>query len=470
MHFPGCDRSRISGNAFLLLALLYGVQSIFFNLFLPVVSMTIRVLWAVLLTAVFCIPGLAFGQESDFTEGPSILHLDSLLQEIERANPSLRAARLDARALDTKRAQVSALPDPTAGISYQPYSMMTARGAQRTQWQIQQEIPFPGKRGLRGEIAGLSAEVASSEAEVYKHDLAVEVKEAFYKLYRTQEQIRLVQQFREELADFEEAATSQYEVGTGTQQSVLKAQVERGRLEVRLDQLEEERQSAQHTLARLLDRSDLEGLTGELRVSPPETKGAEDLVEVAFRHRPERDVLRQTKKRANRKEALARREFWPDFTIGVNYTDIQARELMPTMTGRDAFSFRVGLQIPLWRGRQRAQVEEAQLEERRAEVQLDALELEIRTRLDDLQSRLQRQQEQLTRLKERLIPQAETAREAALSAYSADRTDFLNLLDAERTLFQLQMDYEDTYSRYLKTRASLERTVGVISSSEISSP
>lgn len=430
--------------------------------------MTIRLLWTVLLTAVFCFSGLAFGQEPEPTGGPVVLHLDSLLQEIERANPSLRAARLDAQALDTKRAQVSALPDPTAGISYQPYSVMTARGAQRTQWQIQQEIPFPGKRGLREEIAGLSSDVASSEADVFKHEVAQKVKEAYYELYRVQEQIRLVQQFREELEDHEEAATSQYEVGTGTQQSILKAQVERGRLEVRLDQLEEERQSARHTLARLLDRPDLEGLTGALRVSPPEEGQRKSLPDVALRQRPELEALRQTETRAQRKEALARRELWPDVTLGVNYTDIQSADVMPTMTGRDALSFNVGIKVPLWRGKQRAKVEEAQLEERRAQTQLDALELDIRTQLDDLKNRLRRQEQQMTRLKERLIPQAETARDAALSAYSADRTDFLNLLDAERTLFQLQMDYQDTYARYLKTTASLERTAGVIFPSEMS--
>lgn len=400
---------------------------------------------------------------SDTTE----LHLDDLLREVERANPSLRAAQLEAEALGTRQAQASALPDPTAGISYQPYPMVTARGTQRSQWQLQQQIPFPGKRSLRGEIAGLGAEAAASEADAFTQDLAAEVKEAYYELYRVQEQSELIQQFREELEEFEEAAATQYEVGTGTQQAILKAQVERGRLEVRLDQLEEERRSVQQKLARLLDRPDLEGLIGAVRVAPPEDVEAQDLVEIALRQRPEVEALHRTQERAERQEALARRAFWPDFTLGVSYTDIQAADLMPTMTGRDAVSFSIGIKMPLWQGKQRAQLEEARLEERRAEVQLDALELEIRTWVDDLQYQLRRQQDQLTRLEETLIPQAETARDASLSAYSADRTDFLNLLDAERTLFQLQMDYEDTYARYLKTTASLERTLGVTSLSEM---
>lgn len=164
----------------------------------------------------------------------TVLRLDDLLREVRTANPSLRARRLRVDALNTKSEQVSALPDPTVGGAYQPYSIVTARGPQRSQWQVQQQIPFPGKRRLRGEVARLTADVAASEAEAFADDLTYQVKTAYYTLYRVQEQTRLVRQFQEDLAGFEESAATQYEVGRGPQQAILKAQVERGRLEVRL--------------------------------------------------------------------------------------------------------------------------------------------------------------------------------------------------------------------------------------------
>ena len=136
------------------------------------------------------------------------------------------------------------------------------------------------------------------------------------------------------------------------------------------------------------------------------------------------------------------------------------------MTGRDALAVSLGIKVPLWRGKLNAQVDEAQIEARRAETQLEALALDIRTQLADLQQQRQRQQRQLTLLRDTLIPQAETALEATLNAYSTGRTDFLDLLDAERTLFQLQMESEATYARFLKTTAALERTLGVTTRSE----
>jgi outer membrane protein TolC len=257
-------------------------------------------------------------------------------------------------------------------------------------------------------------------------------------------------------------------VGRGTQQAILKAQIERGRLTVRLEQLAEERASAQQRLVRLLGRADAGGLSGIARVAPPDVTPLPDGVETALQQRPEADALRRMRQRAHREEALARKAFWPDVTIGLQYVDIQSSDLTPTMTGRDAVAVSLGIKVPLWRGKLRAQVDEAQIEARRAETQLEALQLDIRTRLNDLQQQLQRQQRQRTLLNDTLIPQAETALEATLNAYSTGRTDFLDLLDAERTLFQLQMEYEATYARSLKTIAALERTLGVISLAELS--
>lgn len=393
----------------------------------------------------------------------TVLNLDDLLHEVEAANPSLQAARLRAEALRTERAQASAWPDPMVGVAYQPYSIVTARGPQRAQWQVQQQIPLPGTRRLRAEVAGLQAEVADAEAATVARDLALQVKEAYYTLYRVQEQMRLIRRFQSELDGFESSAAAQYEVGRGTQQAILKAQIERGRLALRLEQLAEERASAQQRLARLTGRTDTEGLAGAVRVAPPDGPLLQDPVATALQQRPEADALRRTQQRANREEALARKAFWPDLTVGLQYVDIAASDLTPTMTGRDALAVRLGITVPLWRDKLNAQVREARIEARRAETQLDALQLDIRMRLGDLRQRLQRQRRQLTLLNDTLIPQAETALEATLNAYSTGRTDFLDLLDAERTLFQLQMEYEATYVRSLKTVAALERMLGMAS-------
>ena len=385
------------------------------------------------------------------------LRLSSLLQEASRANPSLRAARLRAAARRTEPAQASALPDPVVGSTVFAYPIITARGAQRTQWRAEQSIPFPGLRSLRGDVADLRAEGAEADADALAQTLALQIRRAYYTLYRVQEEQRTIRRFQSDLRQFEEAALTQYEVGEEGQPAVLKAQIERQRLDIRLQTLAAERASALQQLARLTGEPSLaDDSVTVAPPSPPSTPPAETPLD----RRPEATALRTDIERAETEIAVARKESWPDFTIGVQYVDIARRDLTPTMTGRDALALSIGIRVPLWRGKQKANVREAELERRRARAELDAFELEVRTRIADLQATIQRQNNQLNLLDNRLLPKAETALATTLSAYRTGSTGFLDLLDAQRTLFELQLQRIAVYTRLLQTTAELERAAG----------
>ena len=83
------------------------------------------------------------------------------------------------------------------------------------------------------------------------------------------------------------------------------------------------------------------------------------------------------------------------------------------------------------------------------------------TEISDLLQRMDREREQLDLFTDALIPQATTTLAASVSAYTTGRATFLDLLDAERMLFDLRWSYEATRSSVLSTGAALERAVGV---------
>ena len=397
---------------------------------------------------------------ADPTNDTTIVRLDDLIETALRANPALRAAYLRSAAMATESLEARTLPDPTVGFTYQPMPILTARGYQRSQWRFEQMIPFPGKRRLRGEVAGLHAEVAESEADVLAEDLILQIKQAYDELYRVQEQGRLVEHFQAELRNFEDAAAVRYEVGEGLQQSILKAQLERNALSLRLEKLGEEGRTAMERLAFLLDLPDVSEVEGRVLARSPTIRPEDGLLARALEVRPEMDALRLEIERSEKGIDLARREFLPDFMLSVNYFDIGASELMPTATGRDAVALNVGVRLPLWLGKQRANLQQAKLERSRAEARLQSLRTSIRTEIADLAYRMEGQERQLALLEQNLLPQARSTVEATLSAYSTGRTGFLDVLDAERMLFNLRMDQIDTRTRYLQTSAELERELG----------
>jgi outer membrane protein TolC len=404
----------------------------------------------------FLDPGARKGRP-EASASDSTLRLSELLRAAATANPSLQAARLRAESRRSEPAQARALPDPVVGATVFPYSVVTARGAQRSQWRAQQSIPFPGTRALRGTVAELRADAAQADADALAQTLALQIRRAYYTLYRVQEERRVIRRFQSDLRQFEDVALAQYEVGTEGQPAVLKAQIERQRLDVQVETLLAERRSALQRLARLTGRASL--ADDSVRVAAPAEASA-TRVDRPLDRRPEATALQAEIDRATQSIALARKETWPDLTIGVQYVDIAERDLTPTMNGRDALAVSLGVQVPLWRGKQKAQIEEARVERRRAQAELDAFELEVRTQIDDLRSQIDRQRSQLRLLQDRLLPKAETALDATLSAYQTGTTDFLDLLDAQRTLFQLRLQRIGVYTRLLHTTADLERAAG----------
>ncbi|NNE47374.1 MAG: TolC family protein [Rhodothermales bacterium] len=421
----------------------------------------------VLLLSLVAGAGSASGQEAPPED--HVLRLSDLLNESRANNPTLRAARLEAEALAERRGQVSALPDPTFMASYQPYPLLTARGTQRTQWRVEQMIPFPGKLGLQGNISDLSSEIAVFEAETLEDDITFRIKQAYFELHRIQQQEVLIRSFQDRLVNFEEVASTQYEVGAGIQQSVLKAQLERNMLERVYLELVERRRTAAEELANLLNRPVSTGDLEEIRVARPPglSLDHDTLFAVAYRSRPEAAMLDIAALRADTQIALAKKEYLPDFGLNVTYFDVGAADVPPTATGRDALGVGVSIKVPLQRGRLRARLEEARLRRYQVEARQEALESSFRTQIGDLDNRLRQEQRQLSLYRHVLIPQAETTLQATLSAYTTGRTDFLNLLDAERVLFTLNTGYEDTFARYLTVAAALERALGIASLEEL---
>jgi outer membrane protein TolC len=59
-----------------------------------------------------------------------------------------------------------------------------------------------------------------------------------------------------------------------------------------------------------------------------------------------------------------------------------------------------------------------------------------------------------------VLPQAEQALASTRAGYEGDRGDFLDLLDAQRSLVRLRLEYQEARAEYLKGRAELARAVG----------
>ncbi len=406
----------------------------------------------------------SLSQEGSAQVGDTLVvsSLDELLELVHLANPGLRAASLGARALGERPEQVRLLPDPNFAVGLQLVPIVTARGSQRTQWQVQQAIPFPGKLELREDAAVWTARVARAGVSTMEHSLLQQTKVAYFDLHRIVGQESLVRDFQRTLRDYETVARTRYEVGTGIQQVVLRAQLERNALSSRLIDLDRSKRTVLERLSRLTNRPLVLGDAG-LAEAPAlaEFRSPAELHDQAQVDRPEARALRAAAERAETMIELARMDWYPDFGLSLTYFDIADSRIPASADGRNALAVGVSVRVPLQRGRLRARLEETRLVASQVSAEREALQTSIRTEIADLLYRLEREQDQLELFTQALIPQARNTLAATLSAYTTGRIGFLDLLDAERMLFNLRWSYEASESALLKVGASLERALGL---------
>ncbi|GAC1355413.1 MAG: TolC family protein [Acidobacteriaceae bacterium] len=385
--------------------------------------------------------------------------LAALLAEARANNPQIRAAEHGARAAQQVVSQKTALPDakltlqefsvgsprPFAGYSNSDFAYVGIGGSQ--------ELPYPGKLRLRGEVAEREAGTQQTRVEVAKAGVEDAVKTDYLELASLQETLGILQQDEALLDQLIEDATIHYKVGQGMQQDVLQAQVQRTRLlrEVMMHHKEVDRLEAE--LKGLLHR---EQESPDISAEPLHESAADltsmELLEMVRQHDPRVQVDVSSVAKQQAQLAAAKHEGKPDFGLSYLYenTDRKYRDYyMVTLDVRFARRKRV-----------HAEIEEAAEMLAQAKETLDA---GLQSRLAEAQQQylqVSRDAELLKIYREGLLPQTEAVYRAMLSAYGANREPLSRVLGSLLDLLNLRLEAAKTLAEHETALAHLESMTG----------
>ncbi len=389
------------------------------------------------------------------------LALDQLIEEALARNPEIQAAQRRWQAMRQRPTQVSTLPDPMLTYGRFGSSVETRVGPQENVLSLSQRIPFPGKLGLKGKMAGQDALAAEQDYEAARRDVVFKVKQAYYDLYWIDRSIGILDQYIALLEDFTRVAEQKYATGEGIQANVLKSQVEISSTLERKLGFEKLREGVVARINALLDRPQEAPLGRATRIDSSRAQlDAEALVQTALAQREELLAVQALIQKTDYMRSLARREYLPDFNLMANYIDVSRGVSVAPDAGKNAWSVMVGLNLPIWLGKRKAAVREAEEWTRANKLRYENLENQVRAEIRDLVSQLQLTAQTLDLYEQGLIAQAESSLQSALASYRTGKLDFLNLLDAERMLLNLNLGYVKEQTSYRKQLAALERSVG----------
>ena len=397
---------------------------------------------------------------SQITDQPAGLpSLQKLIEQALENNPEIKSMQ---RRFDMMRAriqQAKALDEPMLSVGYMgnltPFTLQTDDPSSGRTISISQDLPFPGKRSLRGKVAGSEADAEWWAFEQTRRNVVAEVKDAYFDLYYLTKALGVVTKTKVLLEQFTKIAEVRYSVGRGIQQDVLKAQVEFSKLIEQQTVLEQRKQIAEARLNSVLYREP------ESPVGTPDELKPRDfpyslaqLNETAVANYPELKAQRRKIEGAQYAIQLAKKEFYPDFSVGFTYVN---RPAMPEMYG-----ISVGIKLPVFY----AQKQRPALTEATASFEAEKRSLENTTTLLMFKIRdkylAQTTAKRLMNLySTTIVPQSSLSLESAIAGYEVGKVDFLTLLDNLVTLLNYELSYYEQLSNEEKAVAALEPLVGV---------
>ena len=386
---------------------------------------------------VFLYPSIP-GAETADSEQPAT-SLNELLEEAKRRNPEILAAR---EALEAARHHVSVArgyPDPSFTYTYFPANIETRLGPQRYILQLVQPLPFPGKLSLKGNIAAYDAKIRGERLNGTILNVLKSIKETYVSLAAIDEAMAVLIQEKEIFDRFGEIVRTRLETGRGYQQDLLKIRIERSKLEERALNYEKWRFSLTSSLNALLNRSTDSPISVDEIESVNEIQRSLDELEDLALQRPEILAAELHIRQRHLAQSLARRQYWPDFTLGMSYINIGESPTDIPRSGEDAWNVSIGVRLPLWFGKVRGGVKEAASMIRYLERDLDALKARTRAEIHDLHNQYRIALDLVTLYREDLIPRAEQSLQSAVAGYVTGDVDFLYLLDCERLLLELRI-------------------------------
>lgn len=325
---------------------------------------------------------------------------------------------------------------------------------------LSQKLPFPGKRGLRRAVATADAESLDLAAQESANKVVRDVRVAYEELALNEQSRRILDRTRTALSELEAIARSRYNVGQAAQSDVLDVQVELERLRIRQLGLTRGNATLQSELRRSLGRN--------AETLPVTIAEAQKLVSysaeaeastLAIEARPQLQALQALIVRSGRSLELARREYFPDFDLRLQYGR-RARAIDGTPRD-DMLSVTVGVSLPIWRrSLLNPQIAEARAMSNRAQNVLTAQSLETQAALDTQLAVARESRQSAALLDDTLLPQARASTASAFAAYRVGRVDFLTLRQAQLREYELSAELAEAIAEHNKAIAEIDLLVG----------
>jgi outer membrane protein TolC len=383
------------------------------------------------------------------------------VDEALRGNREILAAQKRYEAARQRPGQESSLPDPTVSLGYTsngwpyPGAGLGRDVTSNLGVMVSQEMPFPGKRQLRGEIA---AKEAGAEFEQYlavRLSVVARLKQAYHELHHANASIGFVKRYQDLLQNILRISEARYSVGRAAQQDVFKAQTQYSIFEAQLLRYQQTRESKEIEINALLNRPQGGHIDVPEEMAPGEiTATLDDLLAHARAQAPQLAREQKMVERSELAANLARKSAYPDYTLSGGYFN---QGTMPPM-----WQFRVDFKLPthFW-SKQHAEITEKTFAASEARHNYEAADVSIQARIREQYSVATTARRLIDIYRKSVMGEAQLALESSMAGYQTGTLDFLSVFSNFMTVVDYELMYHEEIMQFHVALARLEEMTGV---------
>jgi outer membrane protein TolC len=387
--------------------------------------------------------------------------LHDLIEQAEKVNPniSMLQARLNAA---RENIQVGThLPDPlvSLGLMNVPTNTFSLNQEAMTGkiLGITQPLPFPGSLKAKAAVKSMDTLIVGQQIADLTNQIREQVSDLYFGLQEKRKDISLNRESLDLLKQISLVAKRKFEVGTASLQNVIEVEVEKTRLQDKIETLKGEEMALQAQLNGLLLRNDSIFIpTEEILPLTAQDLKTEDLLKLAEQNRPVLKEIKLNETKAGLMEKEARYAFYPSFKVSVQYSQ-RSFNNATGMNYPDLLGVMVGVTIPInYGGNKTAKVNYARYQQDAYKQQYQFSLQVLQQNLGALRARMNALQNRETLLSKTLLPQAIQSYQAALSDYQVNKIDFVNVMKAEDRILKIKTELANIRTSYNKNQAKLE--------------
>lgn len=363
-------------------------------------------------------------------------------------NPDVASARLEIQAMEGLEIQAGARPNPEIGVLVED----TQSATRTTTVQWVQPIEMGGKRAARLAAAAGALDQAKVGLHAKQAETRAAVTSAYFEVLGAQEQVRLVQASLALASNATGIAAKRLQAGKVPPLEQTKAQVAESGVRAELAQSQSELQLARQRLSAFWGQGKMAfgRVSGDAEALPqmPQAQQVHALL-------PQSPAIRLAQLDIVRRQALTdgeRAKRVPDLSVTLGAK--RANDLGRTQAV-------MGLSIPLPIGdSNQGNLLEALRREDQAREALTATTLKLESDVAQAMEKLRLTREQVHMLRSEVLPSAQSAYDAAAKGYELGKFAFLEVLDAQRTLFQLRQQMLRSTAEAFRAAGDLDRLLG----------